>query len=55
MSSARKLKRKTFGISPDLPSETLERGKKKKKQFKEAKKDSKTVFFQRVFIDGVEM
>ena len=60
MSNARKLKGKNFGISPDLPSEILERRKKKMKQFKQAKKDSKTAFFSRaepdkLFIDGVEM
>ena len=38
MSNARKLKGKNFGISPDLPSEILERRKKKMKQFKQAKK-----------------
>ncbi|CAH3154063.1 unnamed protein product [Porites evermanni] len=60
MSNARKLKGKNFGISPDLPSEILERRKKKMKQFKQAKKDGKTAFFSRaepdkLFIDGVEM
>ena len=60
MSNARKLKGKNFGISPDLPSEVLERRKKKMKQFKQAKKDGKTAFFSRaepdkLFIDGVEM
>ncbi|XP_073229677.1 uncharacterized protein [Porites lutea] len=60
MSNARKLKGKNFGISPDLPSEILERRKKKMKQFKQAKKDGKTTFFSRaepdkLFIDGVEM
>ncbi|CAH3163569.1 unnamed protein product, partial [Porites evermanni] len=52
------LKGKNFGISPDLPSEILERRKKKMKQFKQAKKDGKTAFFSRaepdkLFIDGV--
>ena len=60
ISNARKLKGKNFGISPDLPSEILERRKKKMKQFKQAKKDGKTAFFSRaepdkLFIDGVEM
>ena len=60
MSNARKLKGKNFGISPDLPSEILERRKKKMKQFKQAKKDGKTAFFSRtepdkLFIDGDEM
>ena len=60
MSNARKLEGKNFGISPDLPSEILERRKKKMKQFKQAKKDSKTTFLSRVepdklFIEGVEM
>ena len=60
MSNARKLKGKNFGISPDLPSEILERRKKKMKQFKQAKKDGKTAFFSRaepdkLFIDRVEM
>ena len=60
MSNARKLKGKNFGISPDLPSEILERRKKNMKQFKQEKKDGKTAFFSRVepgklFIDGVEM
>ena len=60
MSNARKLKGKNFGISPDLPSEILERRKKKMKHFKQAKKDGKTAFFSRaepdkLFIDGVEM
>ena len=59
MSNARKLKGKNFGISPDLPSE-INFGKKKMKQFKQAKKDGKTTFFSRaepdkLFIDGVEM
>ena len=39
MSNARKLKGKNFGISPDPPSEILERTKKKMKQFKQAKED----------------
>ena len=60
MSNARKLKGKNFGISPALPSEILERRKKKMKQFKKAKKDGKTAFFSRtepdkLFIDGDEM
>ncbi|XP_073259160.1 uncharacterized protein [Porites lutea] len=60
MSNARKLKGKNFGISPDLPSEILERRKEKMKQFKQAKKDGKAAFFSRaepdkLFIDGVEM
>ena len=59
MSNARKLKGKNFGISPDLPSEILERRKKKMKQFKQAKKDGNTAFFSKaepdkLFIDGVE-
>ena len=37
MSSARKLRGKNFGISPDLRSEILERRKKKMKQFKQFK------------------
>ena len=60
MSNAGKLRGKNFGISPDLPSEILERIKKKMKQFKQAKKDGKTAYFSRaerdkLFIDGVEM
>ena len=60
MSNAGKLKGKNFGISPDLPSEILERRKKKMKQFKQAKKAGKTAYFSRaepdkLFIDGVEM
>ena len=60
MSNARKLKGKNFGISPDLPSEILERRKKKMKHFKQAKKDGKAAFFSRaepdkLFIDDVEM
>ena len=41
MSNAGKLKGKNFGILPDLPSEILERRKKKMKQFKQPKKDGK--------------
>ena len=44
MSNARKLKGKNFRISLDLPSEILERRKKKMKQFKQTKKDNKTAF-----------
>ena len=59
MSNARKRTGKNFGISPDLPSEILERRKRKIKQFKLAKKDGKTGLFSRaepdkLFIDGVE-
>ena len=45
MSSARKLKGKAFGISPDCPKEILERRKKKMQQFKKAKEDGKTAYF----------
>lgn len=47
MSNNRKLKGKNFGISPDLPSESLERRKKKVKQFKQAKNNGNTASFIR--------
>ena len=60
MSNAGKLRGKNFGISLDLPSEILERSKKKMKLFKQPKKDGKTAYFSRAepnkrFIDCVEM
>lgn len=60
MFNARKLKGKDFGISPDLPKETMERRKKKMKLFKKAKEDGKTAYFSReepdkLFIDGVQI
>ena len=45
MFNARKLKGKNFGISRDLPSEILERRKKKVQQLKQATKDGKTAYF----------
>jgi len=57
MSNARKLKDKNFGISVDLPKETVDQRKKVRPKFFAGKKVGKSAYFSRaepnkLFIDG---